>query len=61
MHNLIAGGYKIAITWVPGHMRIEGNERANTLAKTAAILPPECITVPHTDWNSAIKSKTYEK
>jgi hypothetical protein len=33
-------GAKIEITWVPGHMGIEGNDRADELAKEATELEP---------------------
>ena len=37
--RILAKGAIITLNWVPGHTNVEGNERADTLAKLATIEP----------------------
>ena len=38
-HNLIENEKEVVLTWIPSHIGIKGNERADTLAKEALTLP----------------------
>jgi ribonuclease HI len=46
MHQVISGGKNITISWVPAHVGICGNERADQAAKAAAMRPAEFALVP---------------
>ena len=35
--KLVQQGHEISVTWVPGHSGVEGNERADKVAKETAI------------------------
>ena len=39
IHNLKQNGYSVTLCWIPSHMNIMGNERADREAKRAAKLP----------------------
>jgi ribonuclease HI len=45
-------GARVEVTWVPGHMGIEGNDRADELAKEATELEPitEITTIAKLHW-----------
>lgn len=61
-------GNTVSLEWVPGHVNVRGNERADKLAKQATDLPPEgngisygyfCMqakAVIYTDWEKRLKS-----
>ena len=57
MNDLISAGKKIAITWVPSHVGVVGNEKVDAAAKEAARRPEEFIPIPYRDWDRTIKSK----
>ena len=53
----------ICICWVPSHINIEGNERADQLAKQAAQSQGEVMYIhyPHKDYYSVIKNSIRQK
>ena len=60
IHELITNNKTITISWVPSHVGIKSNERADTAAKEAAGRPAEYYSVPYKDWFSIINRRTYE-
>ena len=50
---------RITISWVPSHVGICGNERADQAAKEASMRPAEFIPGPYRDWFPLIKEKNY--
>ena len=40
---------KIILSWIPSHIGVRGNERANSAAKLALDLSPKVISIPYTD------------
>ena len=58
IHLLINKGKKIVFTWIPSHIGIEGNERADTLAKEALNLPIDPNKnpkLPYSDYRPKVK------
>jgi hypothetical protein len=53
-------GAKIAVLWVPGHMGIEGGDRADEFAKqpTELKLATETTTIAKLHWQMCNKPKT---
>ena len=47
----------IELCWVPGHMNVEGNEKADKVAKEAALKPLEDThrAIPHTDMRAPLR------
>ena len=47
---------KIIFCWIPGHMGIQGNDKADSLAKAAINIPPDKTSkLPYTDLKHKIK------
>ena len=59
MHESILRGNHITISWVPSHVGICGNKRADHSAREEAMSAAEFIHVPYRDWFPLIKEKTY--
>ena len=57
MDKSILRGNHITIIWVPSHVGICGNERADQAAREAAVRPREFIPVPYRDWFPFIKER----
>ena len=59
--NYIASTNRVDLIWVPGHSKIEGNEKADELAKKAAlnktIGPEPILAVPYSKVKRFIKEK----
>ena len=53
--------YEIEFCWVPSHVGIQGNEKADGKAVEASKRNPECIPIYYKDYHSTIKSKFFEK
>ena len=53
-------GKEIMLCCVPSHVGVERNERADEIAKKAPERVPEFISVPHSDWFTAIRRRRYQ-
>ena len=76
MCHYLSGHKDIIFCWVPSHIGIQGNERANFLAKAALDKPKQSYDIPYTDfkynisvyldeilqgkWNINVTSKLFE-
>ena len=47
--ELSLNSYKIVLAWVPGHVGIRGNEKADNLAKDTTRKKPRGTLIPHSD------------
>ena len=47
----------VDLCWVPGHVDVEGNEKADKAAKEASSRPPEAThrAIPHTDMRRPLR------
>ena len=43
--NLSDKGIKITIQWIPGHCNVEGNDKADSIAKSATNMPQEEVEI----------------
>ena len=73
--TLTNSGKSIALCWIPSHVNIPGNERADAAAKSALSLPitgmklPGCDLIPHVSnyclrewqeiWSNCVNNKLY--
>ena len=48
-------GYNIVFCWIPSHIGIHGNTKADSVAKQALQLPITDFKIPHTDLKSSIR------
>lgn len=55
VHEAISAGKKIIFIWIPSHIGIDGNERADHLAKQAVLEETTQIAMPTNDIKSHIK------
>lgn len=54
-------GYALTLVWIPSHKGIDGNERADRIAKEAVCNGFRCqFKVPYTDFLYAIKERMYK-
>jgi len=53
-------GRNVVFCWVPSHVGVLGNERADREAVIAASRPAEFISIPYRDWYPIIESATRE-
>ena len=61
IHDLQTMGKIISVCWVPSHVGIEGNELADTAAKSASERPEQPIPINHTDCQSGIRNVLVER
>jgi len=54
-------GVSIDICWIPSHVGIEGNEKADSKAKDAAKRTPEHISIYFKDYFPSIKARFFNK
>lgn len=61
IHLLLSSGKTVVVSWLPSHVGILGNERADQAAKLAARRPPEFALLPYRDLDRTIRRRTYDK
>ena len=60
--NLFESGRSVKICWTPSHIQIDGNEKADQLAKVAQTsLNVYETAIPHSDYSAKIKLKVREE
>ena len=59
-HDIIASGVDVTFAWVPSHVGVEGNEKADIAAKRASRRAPEFVPIPYRNWFPEIKNRTHE-
>ena len=60
-HNLQTTNKSVSFWWIPSHVGIRGNERADSAAKAALGLPESAIQIPHTDLRQKVNSHFLNK
>ena len=63
--NELGTSNKVTVTWVPGHMGIKGNEKADSLAKSAAsnkmVGPEPTFGIPYSQVRRAVTGWTHKQ
>jgi len=60
-NDFLSRGVEVELCWIPGHAGIQGNERADSEAKTAAGGIPVLIPAPYTDHFKVVEESIKEK
>jgi len=60
-NDLMSKGVKVELCWIPGHAGIEGNERVDSAARTAAGGVPVLIPIPYNDHHKVVEERVREK
>lgn len=59
--NIVNGGKTVIFCWLPSHIGIEGNEKADAAANLALQLNISRIKIPHSDFKHTIKAHYIQK
>ena len=62
-HNIISKGTDLHLSWIPSHIGITGNEKADTAAEAAASLPliTDNLRLSRSEMNAVLKKHTANK
>ena len=61
IHGLRGTNKEVEICWIPGHVGIQGNEKADIVAVAAAHQMEEYILISYRDWYPVIKEAITEE
>jgi len=61
VHEMKQAGQTVEFIWVPGHVGITGNEKADQAAKAASHRPEQHVSVCYTDFYPIILTACYNK
>jgi hypothetical protein len=61
MHQLVAGGSKVVLMWLPSHVGISGNSAVDAAARAALNLAVDAVPMPFTDFQAQVGSYVRRK
>jgi len=61
VHGLLSDGTSVVIMWVASHVGLSGNFAACIAVKVTLFLPESNLTVPHSDYNSLIRTQALKQ
>ena len=60
-HHALSSRKNITFCWLPSHVGIQGNEEADSVAKSSLEMQPSIIKLPYTDFKPLVNSYVHNK